>query len=71
MGKKKDRIEAEFAQGANDVEESLAALQEELMENVEEAGDYLKRQLEERPIAVAATALGVGLLVGLLLGRRR
>lgn len=32
---------------------------------------YMKRQWKERPVAVAATAVGVGLLVGLLLGSRR
>lgn len=71
MGKKKNEARAKAAQGASDVEDDLAALQDEVMQNLEDAGGYLKRQLEERPIAVAAAALGVGLLVGLLIGRRR
>jgi ElaB/YqjD/DUF883 family membrane-anchored ribosome-binding protein len=32
---------------------------------------YLKRQWNERPVAVAATAVGFGVLVGLLLSKRR
>jgi ElaB/YqjD/DUF883 family membrane-anchored ribosome-binding protein len=31
----------------------------------------LKRQWKERPVAVTASAVGVGVLIGLLLGSRR
>jgi hypothetical protein len=38
---------------------------------LDEAHTYLKRQWRERPVAVAATAVGIGLVLGLLLGGRR
>ncbi|MFT3726197.1 MAG: hypothetical protein QM759_00015 [Terricaulis sp.] len=40
-------------------------------DGLDEAHRYLKRQWRDRPIAVAATAVGVGLIVGLLIGGRR
>jgi ElaB/YqjD/DUF883 family membrane-anchored ribosome-binding protein len=40
-------------------------------DGLDEAHHYLKRQWRERPVAVAATAMGVGLILGLLLGSRR
>jgi ElaB/YqjD/DUF883 family membrane-anchored ribosome-binding protein len=48
-------------------EDAHAAIEDGL----DEAHRYFKRQWRDRPIAVAATALGVGLVVGLLLGSRR
>jgi ElaB/YqjD/DUF883 family membrane-anchored ribosome-binding protein len=64
---------AGFAEGASggDGESAAAALQEELMNGFAEAESYLKRQLAERPLVVAAAALGVGVILGLLLGKRR
>jgi ElaB/YqjD/DUF883 family membrane-anchored ribosome-binding protein len=41
------------------------------MNGFAEAESYLKRQLAERPLVVAAAALGVGVILGLLLGKRR
>ena len=40
-------------------------------DGLDEAHRYLKRQWRERPVAVAATAVGVGLVLGLILGGRR
>jgi ElaB/YqjD/DUF883 family membrane-anchored ribosome-binding protein len=37
----------------------------------EAALDFVKRQLRENPVAVLVAAAGIGLAVGLLLGRRR
>lgn len=41
-------------------------------EGLDEAGAFMKRQLRERPLAVAGVALGLGVLIGLALknGRR-
>jgi ElaB/YqjD/DUF883 family membrane-anchored ribosome-binding protein len=33
--------------------------------------DFVKRQLRENPVAVLVAAAGIGVAVGLLLGRRR
>lgn len=37
----------------------------------EAALDFVKRQLRENPVAVLVAAAGIGVAVGLLLGRRR
>lgn len=37
----------------------------------ETALDFVKRQLRENPVAVLVAAAGIGVAVGLLLGRRR
>ncbi|HVK81219.1 MAG TPA: hypothetical protein VM915_11475 [Verrucomicrobiae bacterium] len=63
---------AELAEEARDrAEEAYEAAHAAVEDGLDEAHRYLKRQWRERPVAVAATAVGVGLLVGLLLGSRR
>lgn len=47
-------------------EEAFEHAQELLGDGLDEAHSYLKRQWRERPVAVAATAAGLGLLLGLL-----
>jgi hypothetical protein len=44
---------------------------EALEDGLDEAHRFLKRQWRKNPVAVAATVLGVGLVLGLLLGGRR
>lgn len=56
---------------AGEGEAGASALQDELMNGLAEAESYLKRQLAERPLVVAAAALGVGVILGLFLGKRR
>ncbi|WP_135210860.1 hypothetical protein [Vitreimonas flagellata] len=63
---------AELAEEARErAEEAYEAAHAAVEDGLDEAHRYLKRQWRERPVAVAATAIGVGLLVGLLLGSRR
>jgi ElaB/YqjD/DUF883 family membrane-anchored ribosome-binding protein len=63
---------AELADEARErAEQAYEAAQEAVEDGLDEAHRYLKRQWKHRPVAVAATAVGVGLLVGLLLGSRR
>jgi ElaB/YqjD/DUF883 family membrane-anchored ribosome-binding protein len=63
---------AEFAQSARErAEEAFESAYEAAEDGLDEAHAYLKRQWEDRPVAVAATALGVGLIIGLLIGGRR
>jgi len=70
----KDRMSraAELAEEARErAEEAYEAAHAAVEDGLDDAHRYLKRQSRERPVAVAATAAGVGLLVGLLLGSRR
>ena len=39
-------------------------------EGAEKAQAFITKQMHERPVATAATALGAGVLIGLLLSRR-
>lgn len=39
-------------------------------EGAEKAQAYVTRQMHDRPVTTAATALGAGILIGLLLSRR-
>jgi len=71
MGKNSRRA-AELAEDARErAEEALEAAHAALEDGLDEAHSYLKRQWRERPVAVAATAVGIGLVLGLLLGSRR
>lgn len=70
MSKRKDRAE-ESAQDEGVGGGKAEAALDELMDGLDEAHAYLKRHWEERPVAVAATALAVGVVIGLMLGRRR
>jgi len=51
--------------------EALDAAKGAVGDGLDETHRYMKRQWKERPVAVAASAVGVGLLIGLLLGSRR
>lgn len=63
---------AELAEEARErAEEAYEAAHAAVEDGLDEAHRYLKRQWRERPVAVAATAVGVGVLIGLLLGSRR
>jgi ElaB/YqjD/DUF883 family membrane-anchored ribosome-binding protein len=52
-------------------EQILEAARTELDAGLDDAVAFLKRQWRDNPIGVVAAAAGLGLLVGLLLGRRR
>lgn len=70
----KDRLTraAELAEDAHDrAEEAYEAAHAAIEDGIDDAHRYLKRQWKERPVAVTASAVGVGVLIGLLLGGRR
>jgi ElaB/YqjD/DUF883 family membrane-anchored ribosome-binding protein len=69
MAKDKSR---EFVEDARErAEEMFEGAHAAVEDGLDEAHRYLKRQWRERPLTVAATAVGVGLIVGLLIGGRR
>ena len=71
MAKDKSRAE-EIADDVRDrAEEAFERAQAAVEDGLDEAHRYLKRQWRERPVAVAATALGAGIIIGLLIGGRR
>ncbi len=67
-----DAARARAEDAIHAAEEALEAAYEAAEEGIDDARDYLKRQYKDRPLAVAGTALGIGVLIGLLLssGRR-
>ena len=69
----KDRSRAEdIADDVRDrAEDVLERAHAAVEDGLDEAHRYLKRQWRERPVAVAATALGAGGIIGLLIGSRR
>jgi len=76
MAKDKYRDLAEEAreraeEAADRAREAYDAAQAAVEDGLDGAHRYLKRQWRERPMAVAATAVGVGVLIGVLLTSRR
>jgi ElaB/YqjD/DUF883 family membrane-anchored ribosome-binding protein len=72
MAKDRATRAAELAEEARErAEEAYEAAHAAVEDGLDEAHRYLKRQWRERPVAVAATAVGVGLLIGLLIGGSR
>ncbi|MEQ1819840.1 MAG: hypothetical protein ABL871_14655 [Terricaulis sp.] len=70
----KDRMAraAELAEEARErAEEAYEAAHEAVEDGIDSAHRYMKRQWRDRPLAVAASAVGVGLVLGVLLGSRR
>lgn len=54
-----------------DGEQVLKTARADFESGLDEAVEFVKRQWRENPIGVVAAAAGLGLIVGLLLGRRR
>jgi ElaB/YqjD/DUF883 family membrane-anchored ribosome-binding protein len=72
MPKDKMSRAAELAEEARErAEEAYEAAQAAIEDGIDDAHRYLKRQWRDRPLAVAGTAVAVGLVIGLLLGSRR
>lgn len=72
MAKDKAKRDGDLAEEARErAEEAYEAAYAAIEDGLDEAHRHLKRQWRDRPIAVAATAVGVGLLLGLLIGSRR
>lgn len=66
------RAAAIAASAREQAEEAFDTAYEAAEDGFDQAHAFLKEQWEERPLAVTATALGVGVIIGMLLtsGRR-
>jgi ElaB/YqjD/DUF883 family membrane-anchored ribosome-binding protein len=71
MGKNKRHAEALADEVRDRAEEAFERAHEAVEDGLDEAHRYLRRQWRERPVAVAATALGAGVIIGLVIGSRR
>jgi ElaB/YqjD/DUF883 family membrane-anchored ribosome-binding protein len=72
MAKDRAARAAEMAEEARErAEEAYTAAHAAIEDGLDEAHRYLKRQWRERPLAVAATAVGIGMILGMLLAGRR
>jgi ElaB/YqjD/DUF883 family membrane-anchored ribosome-binding protein len=66
----KRRLEAALKTLRGEAKEKLGEAYDSLKEHSQEAVDLSRKKIEERPLTAVFTALGVGLLVGILIGRR-
>lgn len=57
----RDRAEDALESAVDAVEHAVDAVEE----GIEEAQKLMRRQMRDRPLAVAATAMGIGVLIGL------
>ncbi|MEJ0060587.1 MAG: hypothetical protein WDM79_13875 [Terricaulis sp.] len=68
-----ERVYETAREGAEHVYESAREHAEEaygvVQDGIDEAHTYLKRQFRQRPLTVAASAIGIGLIIGLALSR--
>lgn len=73
MSKDRASRAAELAEEARErAEQAYQAATEAVEDGLDDAHRYLKRQWRERPLAVAATTLGIGVILGVLIsGSRR
>lgn len=71
MGKHRRRKE-EFMDDVRDrAEDAFEHAHAAVEDGLDEAHAFLKRHWQERPVAVTATALTAGVIIGLLIGSRR
>jgi ElaB/YqjD/DUF883 family membrane-anchored ribosome-binding protein len=66
----KERLESAIKALKGEAKEKLGEAYDSLREHSKEAVEISRKKIEERPLTAVFTALGVGLLVGILIGRR-
>jgi ElaB/YqjD/DUF883 family membrane-anchored ribosome-binding protein len=66
----KKRLEAAIKTLRGEAKEKFGEAYESLQEHGKEAVDLSRKKIEERPLTAVFTALGVGVLLGILIGRR-
>lgn len=67
------RFEKVVQEGVEQIRAQVRTYVDTASHQVDEAQRYMTERVKERPLAASATALGVGVIIGLLLagGRRR
>jgi ElaB/YqjD/DUF883 family membrane-anchored ribosome-binding protein len=70
LAENKRRLESALKTLRGEAKEKLGEAYDSLKEHSQEAIDISRKKIEERPLTAVFTALGVGLLVGILIGRR-
>jgi ElaB/YqjD/DUF883 family membrane-anchored ribosome-binding protein len=66
-GAARDRVDEIY----NSAREHMEGAFERAQTSADDAYEFVRDQWRERPLTVAGTALGIGLLLGLALGSRR
>jgi ElaB/YqjD/DUF883 family membrane-anchored ribosome-binding protein len=66
-----DRAEKTVQEGLETLRAQTRVYADTAGQSIDEAQRYLTDKVQERPLAATFTALGVGVLIGLLLGGRR
>ena len=66
----KKRLESAIKTLRGEAKEKFGEAYESLQEHSKEAVELSRKKIEERPLTAVFTALGVGVLVGILIGRR-
>ncbi len=66
----KKRLEAALKTLRGEAKEKFGEAYDALKEHGQEAIDLSRKKIEERPLTAVFTALGVGVLIGVLVGRR-
>jgi ElaB/YqjD/DUF883 family membrane-anchored ribosome-binding protein len=66
----KKRLESAIKTLRGEVKEKFNEAYENLHEHGKEAVDMSRKKIEERPLTAVFTALGIGVIFGILIGRR-
>jgi ElaB/YqjD/DUF883 family membrane-anchored ribosome-binding protein len=66
----KKRLESAIRTLRGEAKEKLGEAYDSLHEHGKEAVELSRKKIEERPLTAVFTALGVGVLLGILIGRR-
>ena len=70
LAENKKRLEAALKTLRGEAKEKLGEAYDSFKEHGQEAVDYSRKKIEERPLTAVFTALGVGVLLGIIIGRR-
>jgi ElaB/YqjD/DUF883 family membrane-anchored ribosome-binding protein len=70
LAENKKRLEAALKTLRGEAKEKFEEAYESLSEHGKEAVELSRKKIEEKPLTAVFTALGVGVLLGILIGRR-
>ena len=70
LAENKKRLEAAIKNLRGEAKEKFGEAYDSLQEHGKEAVELSRKKIEDRPLTAVFTALGVGVLLGILIGRR-